>query len=203
MKKIDPTPEFIKKNYDKTIAIINEMIKSDRKQKILDLFNFFDERYATCPASNQKIYYSAFPGGLAYHNLSVLQCLGRLASMMAKDEFNNESLIVISFLHNIGLLGNKDKEYFLVQTSDWHKQQGIMYSINPKIDFVKVPHRSLFLLQEFDILLSKDEYMTILLQDGREDDSNKNYCYKDSKLAQIFQFAKSWTIKMERAELEY
>lgn len=203
MKKIVPDESFIKKNYEKTISLIESTVVSDRKQKILDLFNFFQIRYATCPASNQKNYYSAFAGGLGFHNLNVLQWVGRFASLMAKDEFSNETLLIVSFLHDIGLVGNRDKEYFLPQNSQWHRDLGTMYEINKDIDFVKTAHRSLFLLQDFDIKLTKDEFVAILLQDGQTDHSNQNYANKEPKLAQILQFAKMTAMKFEKENYEY
>lgn len=202
-KTIIPDEQFIKKNYQKTIDLINQTVSSDRKQKILDMFSFFDVRYSLCPASNQKSYYSAFSGGLAFHNLNILQWVGRFASLMAKDEFSNETLLTISFLHNIGLLGTKEKEYFLPQTNKWKKDQGTLFEINPEISFVKIPHRSLFLLQQFGITLSEDEYLAILLQDGQGDHSNQNYVHKEPKLAQILQFVKATAMKFEKENYEY
>ena len=203
MKKIEPNEEFIKKNYEKTLSLINDTVKSSRKQKVLDLFGAFQVRYATCPASQQKSYFSAFPGGLAYHNLNVLQWVGRFSSLMAKDEFSNETLLVVSFLHDIGSLGTQEKEYFVPQTSQWHRDQGMMYEINKDISFVKVPHRSLFLLQLFDIKLTEDEYLAILLQDGQADETNRHYNFKENKLAQILQFAKATATKNEKENFEY
>ena len=203
MKKIIHDEEFVKRNFEKTLSLIKDTVKSDRKEKILSLFDTFQVRYATAPASQQKTYHSAFLGGLCFHNLNVLQWVGRFASLMAKDEFTNETLLVVSLLHDIGLIGNRDKEYFIPQTSDWHLKQGLMYEINKDIDFVKTAHRSLFLLQEFDIKLSKDEFVAILLQDGQTDHSNQHYSNKEPKLAQILQFAKSTATKAERDNYEY
>lgn len=203
MKKIEPNEEFVKRNFEKTLTLVKDTVKSTRKEKILSLFDFFNERYATSPASQQKSYYSAFLGGLCYHNLNVLQWTGRFAALLAKDEFPNEKLLVISLLHNIGALGTAEKEYFLPQQSDWHKKQGIVYEINSEISFVKVPHRSLHLLQQFDIKLDEEEYLAILLQDGQNDETNRHYVYKEPKLAQILQFAKATAIKNERDNYEY
>lgn len=203
MKKIEPNEEFIKKNYEKTLSLIKDTVKSDRKQKILDLFSAFQIRLATCPASNQKNYYSAFPGGLIFHNLNILQWVGRFASLIAKDEFSNETLLVVSFLHNLGILGSKQKEYFLPQTNTWKKDQGTLYEINENISFIKVPHRSLFLLQNYGIELTEDEFLAILLQDGQGDETNRHYNFKENKLAQILQFAKMTAMKFEKDNYEY
>ena len=203
MKKIEANEEFIKKNYEKTLSLINDTVKSDRKQKILDLFSFFQVRYATCPASQNKNYYSAFTGGLCFHNLNVLQWVGRFASLMAKDEFTNETLLIVSLLHDIGLIGNKGREYFLPQASQWHRDQGMMYEINKDIDFVKIAHRSLFLLQDFDVKLGRDEFVAIMLQDGQTDETNRHYANKEPKLAQILQFAKATAMRYERENYEY
>lgn len=202
-KTIIPDEAFIKKNYEKTISLIETTVVSDRKQKILDLFSFFDTRYAVAPASQNRSYYSAFQGGLAYHNLNILQWVGRFASLMAKDEFSNETLLVVSLLHSIGVLGTLDKEYFLPQTNKWKKDQGALFEINEDISFVKIPHRSLFLLQRLEVKLTEDEYLAILLQDGQGDETNRHYNFKEPKLAQILQFAKATAIKQERDNYEY
>lgn len=203
MKTIIPNEEFIKKNFEKTLSLIENTVVSDRKQKILDLFSFFDTRYATAPASQNKSYHSAFNGGLAFHNLEVLRWVGRFAGMMAKDEFSNETLLVASLLHDIGLLGTKETEYFLPQTNKWKKDQGIMFEINPEISFVKIPHRSLFLLQQFEIKLSEDEYLAFLLQDGQNDETNRHYNFKQPKLAEILQISKSYAMRLEKENYEY
>lgn len=202
MKKIDATPEFMEKNFNRTIELINDAVKSDRKENILKFFESFKERYATCPATQKREYYSAFPGGLCFHNLHVLQWIGRFSFLMAPNEFSNETLLLVSLFHEIGKMGTEDQEYFIPQSSDWHRKQGMLYEINPDIGFVKIPQRSLMLLQGASIKLDKEEYMAILLHEGQNDETNRHYAHKENKLATILHFADSWAIKQER-EYDY
>ena len=47
--------------------------------------------------------------------------------------------------------------------------------INPKLQFMKVPDRSIFLLQEFGVAFSENEYLAIKLHDGLYSKGNESY----------------------------
>jgi len=85
MPRITPNEEFIKKNYDSTLSLIATVFKDsypEGKSELYQTICRLGERYALCPASAKKEHYSAFPGGLAYHNLQVAKELKKLVHLV-------------------------------------------------------------------------------------------------------------------------
>jgi hypothetical protein len=194
MSAIVPNEDFIKKHYDKTMALLAQYQLSE----LTGLLETFSEEYAVCPASSKKEYYSAFPGGLAYHNLHVLQWVGRFAGSMGADLFTKKSLLTTSILHSFGKVGLKDQPYYLKTLEEWKLKKGIYYEINPDLVYMKVPQRSLFLAQQAGVPLNEEEYLAILLADGHLDETNAHYRYKEPKLATVLQYAVHWARKIEK-----
>jgi len=187
--KIVPDENFIINNFDKTIKLVREHVDGT---SLIDMLEFFGERYATCPASSKKEYYSWFPGGLAYHNLFTFFWAKKFASIMSPDKYNTSTLLKVSILHEIGKVGNKEEDYYIPQTSDWHRDQGMYYSINDKIPYMKINQRSLCLAQEFGVALSEKEYIAILALE------NNFFKFKESSLSLVLEFAANWAKKLEK-----
>jgi len=185
---IVPNEEFVKKNYVKTITLHQQFELSD----LVKLIENFAEEYATTPASTDEKYHCAFPGGLAYHNLYVLQWIGRFAGAMGADKFSKKSLLKVSILHSVGKLGDVDIPYYLPVSEDWKIKKGIYFEFNPLLSYMKIPQRSLYLAQKFGVELSEEEYLAVLLADGQLDETNRPYKYKDPNLAVVLQNAVYW-----------
>jgi hypothetical protein len=200
MSKIIPNENFISKNWEKTISVIKSLSASNTMENIrIDILQVMldelCEKYSFAPASSRKEYFSSFPGGLCYHNLCVMKWLFKLSNTF-EQKFSKNSLVTISILHELGKIGTREEDYYIKQESDWHIKKGIYYEINPKIQYMKVPHRSLWLAQIFNIPLTEEEYLSIVLYDGEE--NNNTYKYKEPTLAQLFRMAYQWSIKMEK-----
>lgn len=183
---ITPNAEFIEKNYGQTVGLLDRF-KLEPLQKLLE--NFSTE-YAVAPASTNKEYHCAFPGGLCYHNLCVLQWAGKFGGAVGIT--NKESLLKVSILHDIGKVGEEGKPYYMQTQEKWKRDKGWMYEINPDLTSIKVPQRSLYLAQKYDIPLTQDEYMAILLADGQLDETNRYYRYKEPELATIMHYSVYW-----------
>lgn len=197
--KIIPDEKFITSNYDKTIKLVEKTFV-EIGDPLLLMLDSVANRYAMCPATTRKEYYSSFPGGLAFHNLHMYHWMQKFAGMMSTEDFS-QSLVKISIMHEIGKLGDVENEYYLEQNSKWHRDRGMYYEVNPDIQFMKIPDRSLYLAQKFGIALNKDEYLSILLHDvvevsGRREEA---YHYKVPKLATITQFAYRYSTQLEKA----
>jgi len=189
MVKIIPDEQFILKNYDQVSKLCMKF------KGLSDLIEDFGERYAICPASSKKEYYSCFPGGLIYHSLQTLLWISKFSSIMAEGQLTKETMIKLAILHEIGKLGTKEEEYYIPQNSDWHREKGIYYETNPKIQFMKIPHRSLFLAQQYSIELTQDEYLAILLANGQINDAMPG---QEPNLATILRYAAQWAMKLEK-----
>ena len=155
------------------------------------------ERYALCPASANIDYYSAFPGGLVYHTLHLLQWVGRFSNLMCPNVFSKETLLKVSVLAEIGKVGDLQSDYFIPTTTKWQKEKGYMYEINQNVSYMRMNQRSLFLAKEFNIPLTFDEYTAILLSDKTNEESSNNYKYREPDLALVLQNANQWAQRLE------
>ena len=185
---ITPNEQFIEKNYGQTVALLSKF-KLEALQKLIENFSV---EYACAPASTNKEYHCAFPGGLCYHNLCVLQYAGKFASAVGSDKFTKESLLKVAILHDIGKVGEEGNPYYIQTIESWKREKGWFYEINTELQRLKLPQRSLFLAQQFNVPLTTEEYTAILLADGQLDEANSFYKYKEPPLATIIHFATYW-----------
>jgi hypothetical protein len=196
---INPNLEFITSNYKQTIDLIQKHVQKPRLERLLRLIETdYGQRYSLIPASTQKEFYGAFPGGLCYHNLNVMKWLNKFANLMAKDKYPLDTLITVAVLHEIGKLGDKDNEYYVSVESTWHRDRGIFYEINKNINFMRVNHRSLFIAQEYGIDLNQEEYLAIFLNGEQYSLDNESYQHKEPLLVKILRFADQYSIALEK-----
>ena len=171
----------IASNWNELMDVINREFTGDRKDKLIEMYTFFEERMMLMPASSFEHYHNCFAGGYVDHVLRVIKIADANHTMwttMGSDcsGYTREELIFAALNHDLGKIGTRDLEMYKPNPSEWHrKNQGKIYEINPEIPFMSVPDRSLLLLQELDIKFSQNEMMGIKLHDGLYDDSNKPY----------------------------
>ena len=132
------------------------------------------------PASSKEHHHNAFPGGYVLHVMNVIEAAFKVMdtwkAMGANIDFTKEELVFAAINHDLGKIGDEDNEMYIPQDSDWHrKNQGAMYKMNPLPDFMLIPDRSLFLLQQRGIKVSLKEWFGIKLHDGLYDESNRPY----------------------------
>jgi hypothetical protein len=58
------TAEQIQENWNTLISTIETNITGERKHKLLDFYNQYQERIMLMPAAHKKEYHNAFPGWL-------------------------------------------------------------------------------------------------------------------------------------------
>lgn len=177
------------------IASFANMLQSSSMRS---LFSFFEERFAIAPASARADFFNAYPGGLASHTLNVLKNMSSISFSFG--DIDKKSMIRVGLLHELGKVGDKKHDYYIPQKSEWHKDRGMLYEINPKIAFMRVPHRSLFLAQEFGVALTQDEHLAILLFEGQLAESNAPYKYREPDLATLLQVSSQLAITQEKKE---
>lgn len=183
------TPEQIKDNFDKFRGFIENL--GDRAENALALVDHLGERLALCPASARKEYHLAIPGGLVDHSLRVMHNAMKISkSFFTSSNISTESIVLASLLHDIGKCGSEDHDNYLPQESEWHREKcGEFYVTNKEIPFMPHSHRSVYLLQKFNVNLTQDEYVAILTHDGMSLDQNKAYNMKQPILAVIVSMA--------------
>lgn len=198
-KNYEISPEKIKENIDKFESLCKRL--GDRSENVLKMVDHLGERLALCPASARVEHHSCFPGGLVDHSLRVLTNAGKLAKTHGC-EFPLDSLIISCLFHDLGKVGDETDDYYVPQKSDWHRDKGMLYEYNESIAYMSVPHRSTWLLQQFDVRLSKEEYLAILLNDGQYVEANKSYAMREPMLSMIVHQADAFSTLWEKTNLK-
>ena len=167
-------------NWESLIKVIETYISSPRKEKLINMYEQLAERIMTAPASAHTERHNCFPGGYLDHVLRVIDISSGLYEFWKKTHadvstFTFEELIFSALNHDLGKIGSKEGDYYIPNDSQWHRDRGQIYKMNPNIQFMKVPDRSLFLLQQFGIEYSENEYLAIKLHDGLYGKGNESY----------------------------
>ena len=172
--------EQIQANWEKLLQVIHHYISSPRKEQLLKLYNDMEETIVTSPASSKAHFHNAFPGGYVDHVLRVISCAIQTKKLWeafnAEIDFTDEELIFSALNHDLGKLGDGEKEGYVVQTDNWRRDKlKENYTYNTDLQFMLIQDRSLYILQNYGISCSMNEYLGIRLHDGIYDDANKAY----------------------------
>ena len=159
-----------------------------RAESISNFLDRHGERIANCPSHNLTKRNTSAPGGLVEHSLNTFKIARKLVEATGV-EVNPESLAIVCLLHEIGKIGDEDKDYFVAQDSSWHRERGQVYTYNPDLPKMTHPHRTLYMLQSNGINLSMDEWIAILTQHGTASEENRFYAGCENNLAVILQSA--------------
>ena len=84
-------------------------------------------------------------------------------------------MVFAALNHDLGKVGSMTDDYYIPNDSKWHVERGQIYKINPILQFMKVPDRSIFLLHQNNIEVSENEYLAIKLHDGLYSKGNESY----------------------------
>ncbi len=175
------TEEQIRDNWIKLIGVIDNNFAGERHKNLINLYEDLQETAMLAPASGIEHFHNCFPGGYIEHVLRVVDCTERLYYQwqeMGADlsGYTFEEIMFCALNHDLGKVGDKDNEYYVPNPSEWHrKNQGKIYDPNPNIQHMTVPHRSIWLLQEYGITFSQNEMIGILTHDGVYDSANDAY----------------------------
>lgn len=174
--------EQIQENYQRHISFIDKYISDDRAKKLKEMIADLGDEYVLAPASGKSWYHNAFGGGYVDHVNRVVMYAAKQSEMYrdmgGEVDYTKEELVFSALFHDLGKVGEKDKPSYLVQDDKWRQDKlHEMYKPNDKIEFMKVPDRSLFTLQNYGITLTKNEYLAIKLHDGVFDEANKAYFF--------------------------
>ena len=167
-----------------------------RAPAIGEFINKFGERIAVCPSHNLEKRTTSAPGGLVEHALNTFRIARKLVEATSVS-VNPESLAIVCLLHEVGKIGDNDKDYFVPQSSSWHRERGQVYTYNPDIPKMTHEHRTLFLIQSCGISLSMDEWIAILTQHGTASEETRFYAGCENNLAVILQSAVRMAVMKE------
>ena len=175
------TEQQITDNYKELRKIINDTFSDLRLNKLNHMYDDLEDRMVVAPASSVEHYHNSKVGGYVEHILHVVKFAQQIKKLWedagATIDFTDEELIFSALHHDLGKVGDElGNEFYTPNESEWHiKNQGRIYNVNPDIEHMDVTDRSFFLLQEYGIKYSKQEFYGIRLADGMYVDYNKPY----------------------------
>ena len=167
-------------NWNKLIKLIEDTFQGERKDKILEMYKYFEDRMSVAPASGKAAYHNAMVGGYVEHVLHVTKCALQIKELWESNgamiNFTDEELIFAAMHHDLGKVGDLNQDYYIPQDSEWHrKNRGEIYKHNPNLQYMTVTDRAIFLLNHFGISMSQWEYIGLRLTDGMYEEANKSY----------------------------
>lgn len=130
---------------------------------ILDYVSNNAERVMLAPASTKRDFTCCHPGGLVEHSLRVLQNTAKLRQVYnLSDSVPTQSVILCSLLHDLGKVGTESKEYYVDNTSDWHRDKlGIYYNVADRFQHIPVSQLSLHIISQNKVEIDIDEWYAI------------------------------------------
>ena len=150
----EKTIEQLIENWEVFLKVVSTKVENEElKTSLLNLCEDQKDRILICPASTRTDFIAAAPGGLVWHSLNVL----RLAKDLNKLYLSNisvDDLIVTSLFHDIGKIGDQYNDLYIKQESQWHRDRGMMFELNAKLNTSTVPHRTLWWLNHYKVPLS-------------------------------------------------
>ena len=174
------TVQQIEHNWKKLRDIIQNTFDGDRLINLNKMYDYFEDRMCMAPASGKEHYHYAHVGGYVEHILHIIDYAQQIKHTWEKNgatiNFTDEELIFAALHHDLGKVGDLEHDYYVPQDSDWHrKNQGSLFKHNPKIEFMTVTDRALWLLQHFGVTMTQNEFIGLRLTDGMYEDANKAY----------------------------
>ena len=178
------TAEQIQENWNKLIQLVKDTFPEDypdnRREKLLKMYHYFEDRMCMAPASGKEHYHNAHIGGYVEHVLNVINCSVQIKELWVKNgatiNFTDEELIFAAMHHDLGKVGDMDNDYYIPQDNEWfRKNRGEIFAHNPQLQYMSVTDRALFLLGHFKIPMSQWEYIGLRLTDGLYEEANKSY----------------------------
>jgi len=174
------TEKQIIENWENLMKLIEDTFDGERKEKLLAMYKYFEDRMSIAPASGKAHYHNAMVGGYVEHVLHVTDCAVQIKKLWesngAEINFTDEELIFAAMHHDLGKVGDLEEDYYIPQDSDWHrKNQGSIFKHNPKLQYMSVTDRAIFLLGHFQIPMTEWEYIGLRLTDGMYEEANKTY----------------------------
>ena len=172
--------EQLQENWVTFINYIDTYISEPRASKLKEFYDKHAERIMFMPASHKKEYHNAFPGGYVEHVNRVIAAALEINSVWSKfgvgETYTIEELVFSAMNHDLGKIGDSENESYVPQTDQWRKDKlGEDYTFNTKLEYMSVPDRGLYLLNQSGINYTKNEFLAIKLHDGLYDDANKPY----------------------------
>ena len=174
------TAEQIEAQWYRLRDLITDTFEGERLEKLNEMYDYFEDRMVMAPASGKEHYHNAHVGGYVEHVIHVTDLAVKIRNMWEQEgatiDFTEEEVIFAALHHDLGKVGDLDKDYYVPQESEWHrKNRGEIFTHNGELSYMTVTDRAIYLLNHFGITMSENEYIGLRLTDGLYEEANKNY----------------------------
>jgi len=182
--------EKIRLNWEK-YQMLSEKLGDENINIFLE---FMGERLVMCPASLKENEYNSRPGGLIEHALDVALAMKSINEALDLG-VSTSSILKVGLFHEVGKIGDEENSWVVEQDSDWHREKLKQnYKYNENAPKMSISHRTLYLLQKFNINLTQDEWIAIQIAPGSHYEENRFYVGSEPPLGILLQKAKSLVI---------
>ena len=110
----DLTEKELLDNYNKLLQVVEEHFTGERKEKILKMYEFFQDNIVVAPASGKPNYHYCFVGGYVMHVLHIVDTAKKLMKVYEEVggviDFTLEELVFSALHHDLGKVGDLDHE---------------------------------------------------------------------------------------------
>jgi len=176
------TDAELQSNYDTFMTALGRVFNGERLEK-LNLMYSEEElggNLILSPASGNINYHNAYPGGYIDHVMNVVRNSMKIKALYQEQggfiDFTDEELLFSAFHHDLGKLGTKGIMEYVPQTNDWYiKNRGANYERNKKLSWLDHNDRTTFLLNQYGIKYTENEFMGMKLTDGMYEKTNEKY----------------------------
>ena len=132
------------------------------------------------PASHKSQYHNCFPGGYIDHVNRVVEAALKIDNVWREmgmvDTYTTEELVFSAINHDLGKFGDFDNAAYIDSVDEWRRNKlGEMYVFNPKLSYMSVPDRSIWILNMLGLQLTQNETLSIKLHDGLYEPANEPY----------------------------
>lgn len=148
------------------------------------------ERLAVCPRGLTDDE-GGTAGGLLEFSLDVAL---KAKSMSSHYDVDPRSIVKVALLHELGRMGSltdESQQLYLNQDSDWHREKlGQNYKYNPACTRMNIGHRTLWMLNDLGIKLSREEFVAVMTSQGFHLQENAFYATTATSLTCLLQAAR-------------
>lgn len=187
--KVFSTKE-LSKMWDTYDEIIHAYIKLDRIKQIEKMFDDISEQIVLSPCSTR--YHGNYEGGLLEHSIDAIGSTLYVRKYFVKMGLEmdriptKESCVFCAAFHDLGKIGEVDNDYYIPETSDWHREKlNQQYKRSKEVINLHHSDGSVYLLNKYNIDMSRAEHQAIISHDGAYHPKNAPYKHKVELLSRI------------------
>tara|TARA_B100000700_G_C14902928_1_gene788263 strand:+ start:232 stop:837 length:606 start_codon:yes stop_codon:yes gene_type:complete len=180
----------------------SNLLKRLENQNVDNLIDSMDQRILMSSFSQREKEPFCGIGGNVEYALELAKKASALNKALNYD-LNKASIIKCSLLSILGRVGTLTRNRYIDTTSEWHKEKlGQYYDWNEDCPKYQINDMTLFILQNYNVHLSWDEWNAISLIKDMTSEDNKFYNMHKSRLALVLQLAHETVMKDEKDKID-